>query len=315
MNLRYFPGVCRGREEPGGPRRCSGHQRARYQSSVALVVELEHQHDQLDHRVQTSESSEAAGLDGELDRERREALRRCGIRAHGADSVADYPVIAERAGDPEAWEFYTNRRGRVQTWQDHDADDFLDGLSEPDREAVTAYTAGWSPEMNRAVTGDEPPPVAPAARAMADRVVAVLTQFDEHARADRRPPATVLRGVPMPPGWNDQRELFDTVYPVGARVDLGQIASTSHNTAVALEFADEEQAYIMVIQSRAALPIRSVSANPTEDESILGPAQRLRVVHVDPQGQATAGRPAVYLVAEDLVAAEQARAGAVRASA
>ena len=45
------------------------------------------------------------------------------------------------------------------------------------------------------------------------------------------------------------------------------------------------------------------------------PAQRLRVVHVDPQGHATAGRPAVYLVAEDLVAAAQARAGAVRTSA
>lgn len=302
MNLRYYPGVCRGREEPGGPRRCSGHQRARYQSSVALVAELEHQQDQLAHRVQTGESSSVARMDDE----RREALRRCGIRAHGQDSTADYPVIAERAGDPEAWEFYTNRRGRLQTWQDHDADDFLDGLSEPDREAITAYTAGWSPEMNRAVTGDEPPPVTPAARAMADQVVAVLHQFAEHAHADRRPAATVLRGVPVPEGW-DQRALFDTVYPVGARVDLGQIASASHNTAVALEFAADEQAYVMVIQSRAALPIRSVSANPYEDESILGPGQQLRVVHVDPLGQATAGKPAVYLVAEDLVVAAQRR--------
>ncbi|MDZ7883568.1 MAG: hypothetical protein U5N53_11935 [Mycobacterium sp.] len=284
MKLWYFPGVCRGRDEPGGPRRCSGHQRARYQSSVALVAALERQAEEC---------------------QRFEALRRCGIRAHGRDSAADYPVIAERAGDPEAWEFYTNRRGRLQTWQDHDADDFIDSLSEPDREAITAYTAGWSPEMNRALTGDEPPPVAPAARAMAHRVVAVLGAFAEHADADRRPAATVLRGVPVPEGW-DQRALFDTVYPVGARVDLGQIASTTHNTAVALEFAADEQAYVMVIQSRAALPIRSVSANPYEDESIMGPAP-LRVVHVDRQGQATAGKPAVYLVAEDLVAAAQRR--------
>lgn len=311
MNLRYLPGVCRGREEPGGPRRCSGHQRARYQSSVALVAELEHQHDQLAHCVQTGDSSVVAGVD----RERCAALRRCGIRAHGAGSVADYPVIAERAGDPEAWEFYTNRWGRVQTWQDHDVDEFLDGLSEPDREAITAYTAGWSPEMNRAVTGDEPPPVTPAARAMADRVVAVLDAFTEHAHADRRPAATVLRGVPVPEGW-DQQALFGTVYPVGARVDLAQIASASHNTAVALEFAADDQAYVMVIQSRAALPIRSVSANPYEDESILGPGQQLRVVHVDTQGRATAGKPAVYLVAEHLVAAAQDRtaAGAAQAS-
>lgn len=310
MILRYFPGVCRGREEPGGPRRCSGHQRARYQSSVELVAELEHQQNQLDRRVEAVESTTAV----EVDRERREALQWCGIRAHGRDSTADYPVIAERAGDPEAWEFYTNRWGRVQTWQDDDADEFLDGLSEPDREAITAYTAGWSPEMNRAVTGDEPPPVTPAARAMADRVVAVLDTFTAHAHADRRPAATVLRGVPVPEGW-DQRALFDTVYPVGARVDLAQIASTSHNTAVALEFAADEQAYIMVIQSRAALPIRSVSANPYEDESIMGPGQQLRVVHVDTQGQATAGKPAVYLVAEDLVAAAQRRtASAVWAS-
>ncbi|WP_142390044.1 hypothetical protein [Mycobacterium sp. shizuoka-1] len=303
--------MCRSSREPGGPRRCSGHQRARYQSSVALVAAAEHDQDRLRALLAAPPPPSPAGLDPR----RRMELRRCGIRAFGAESAADFPVIAERAGDPEAWGFYTNRRGRIETWQDHDANDFLDDMPEADRDALTAYTAGWSPEMNRAVTGDEPPPVDPEAREMADRVVSVLTQFDEYARADRRPAATVLRGVPMPPGWNDQRELFDTVYPVGARVDLGQIASTSHNTAVALEFADEEQAYIMVIQSRAALPIRSVSANPAEDESILGPAQRLRVVHVDPQGHATAGRPAVYLVAEDLVAAAQARAGAVRASA
>lgn len=309
MITRYLPGVCRSSREPGGPRRCSGHQRARYQSAVALVAAVEHDQDRLRALLTTSPLAPVG-----LDPERRLALWRCGIRAYGAESAADFPVIAERAGDLEAWDFYTNRRGRIQTWQDHDVDDFLDDMGEADRDAITAYTAGWSPEMNRAVTGDEPPPVDPEARAMADRVVSVLTRFDEHARADRRPAATVLRGVPIPPGW-DQQGLFDTVYPLGARVDLGQIASTSHNTAVALEFADDEQAYIMVIQSRAALPIRSVSANPTEDESILGPAQRLRVVHVDPQGQATAGRPAVYLVAEDLVAAEQARAGAVRASA
>lgn len=307
MNHRYLLGVCRGREEPGGPRRCSGHQRTRYQSSVELVADLERQ---LDHRVQAVESTTASGVDGE----RREALRRCGIRAHGRNSAADYPVITERAGDLEAWEFYTNRRGRVQTWQDHDVNEFLDGLSESDREAITAYTAGWSPEMNRAVTGDEPPPVTPAARAMADQVVAVLHQFAEHAVADRRPAATVLRGVPVPEGW-DQRALFDTVYPVGARVDLAQIASATHNAAVALEFAADEQAYVMVIQSRAALPIRSVSANPYEDESIMGPAQQLRVVHVDPQGLATAGKPAVYLVAEDLVAAAQDRSAAVAAHA
>lgn len=280
---------------------------------MALVATLEHDRDELGRALLADASPPVAPAG--LDAERRLTLRRCGIRAYGAESVADYPVIAERAGDPEAWDFYTNRRGRIQTWQDDDADDFLDDVAEADQDAITAYTAGWSPEMNRAVAGDEPPPVDPEARAMADRVVSVLTRFDEHARADWRPAATVLRGVPIPPGWGDQRTFFDTVYPVGARVELGQIASASHNTAVALEFADDEQAYIMVIQSRAALPIRSVSANPIEDESILGPAQRLRVVHVDPQGQATAGKPAVYLVAEDLVAAEQARAGAVRASA
>ncbi|MGH3581020.1 MAG: hypothetical protein ACRDUB_05505 [Mycobacterium sp.] len=245
--------------------------------------------------------------------QRRETLRRYGIRAYGQESSSDYPVITERAGDPEAWEFYTNRRGRVQTWQDDDVDDFLDEMSESERDAITAYTAGWSPEMNRAVTGDEPPPVEPAARAMAAQVVKVLRDFADHAHTDRRPAATVLRGVPVPEGW-DRQALFDAVYPVGARVDLGQIASASHNTAVALEFAAEEQSYVMVIQSRAALPIRSVSANPYEDESILGP-QQLRVVHVDPAGGATAGRPAVYLVAEDLVAAAQDRSAAPAAHA
>ena len=76
-----------------------------------------------------------------MDPQRRSQLWRCGIRAFGAESATDFPVIAERAGDPEAWDFYTNRRGRIQTWQDHDADDFLDDMPEADRAALTAYTA------------------------------------------------------------------------------------------------------------------------------------------------------------------------------
>lgn len=308
MTMRYLPGVCRGRDQPGGPRRCSGHQRARYQSSIALVAELEHQQDQLGRGVQTIEPSFLA----ELSREQREALWRCGIRAHGPESAADHPIIAERAGDPEAWGFFRNRFGWVDTSQVDDDDEdltrFYGRLSETECSALACYTEAWSEEMNRAVLGDEPPPVDPQAREMAHHVVSVVQRFAAQATRTRGwPPATVVRGVPVPTEWDDDpNAFFDVVYPVGARVQTGRITSTSLSVRYAETFArrpENKHGYLMVIKSREGLPVAPVAADPFEAETILPPGSSLRCVHVE--RDSPGGKPTtVYLVEEALVAAE-----------
>lgn len=268
--------MCRSSREIGGPRRCSSHGRTQLENSSAAAVVL-------DRRV------------GEL--ERHLALARCGLRPAGGARITDFPVIAGRASDPEAWGFYrSSGGGRVDLWADLDdgtAEEFLDGLSAAERAAITDYTAGWSGEIVAAMAGDAS--AAPEAVGMAATLAEVLGRY----RRSRPMPAVVARGVPVPEPWTDTREFLDTAFAVGARVDLVAAASASHNFGIVAEFAEFSASYVMVMQA-PALPIRPLSAFPWEDESLVAPVA-LRVVHVDHTGASTVGIPAVYLLDEDLV--------------
>ena len=271
--------MCRSSHELGGPRRCSSHGRARLENSSAAAAVLDRQAVEL---------------------ERHLALARCGLRVAGGARITDFPVIAGRASDPEAWGFYRSGSGRVDLWADLDdgtAEEFLDGLSAAERAAITDYTGGWSGEIVAAMAGD--PSAAPQALGMAATLAEVL------ARYRRSQPVP----VPVPNPWTDTREFLDTAFVVGARVDLVAVASASHNFGVVAEFAEPSASYVMVMQA-PALPIRPLSAFPWEDESLVAPTS-LRVVHVDRRGTATAGIPAVYLLDEELVTAQRRDSSAV----
>jgi hypothetical protein len=303
--------VCRSSREPGGPRRCPAHARARYETSSAAVAALEQLVGQRRHRIDTEWIGDryvppSVGADDHA------RLWRYGIRPWGRETSDDYALISRRAGDLEEWGFTAPRRlgFGVETFQllDDEVVDFYDELTDDERAAITSYTEGWSPEMNRAITGDEPPTVDPHARAMAEQVVQVIQRFSARARSNPyRPAATVVRGVPVPAEWENQpRVFFDTAYPVGARVETGRITSTTLSVRHAVRFADRPEnkhGYLMVIQTRDGLPVQPVAGDPFEDETILPPGSYLRCVHVDHTG--IAGKPTVYLVEEDLVADEQ----------
>lgn len=271
--------MCRSSREIGGPRRCSSHGRTQLENSSAGAAVLDRQAVEL---------------------ERHLALARCGLRVAGGARITDFPVIAGRASDPEAWGFYRSGSGRVDLWADLDdgtAEEFLDGLSAAERAAITDYTGGWSGEIVAAMAGD--PSAAPEALGMAATLAAVLGRY----RRSRPVPAVVARGVPVPEPWTDTQDFLDTAFVVGARVDLVAVASASHNFGVVAEFAEFSTSYVMVMQA-PALPIRPLSAFPWEDESLVAPTS-LRVVHVDRTGAATAGIPAVYLLDEEMLASDE----------
>lgn len=270
---------------------------------------LEYRHDQLVECVHGR--AVPAGFDGQ----RFDALCRTGIRAWGRESVADFPVIAARAGDPAVWGFERDRFGGVALWEDIDhaelAGFFDTELSAAEREAVIDYTGGWSYGINAAIAHDEPPPVTVDDRRRAELVVAACARYTGRPAADR-PVAALARGSRVPDGWTTTEDFLAAVYPVGARVETGRVMSMSTNLRVATRFALEdgagagEASYVCVVQTRDALSLHPVALDPFENESIVGPGRSLRCVHVDRAG--VAGLPTVYLVDEDIVANRQAAA-------
>lgn len=270
---------------------------------------LEDRHDQLVECIHARCVPE--GFESQL----FDALCRTGIRAWGRETTADFPVIAERAGDPAMWGFEPDRFGRVELWEDADYDEldnfFHAELSAAERQAVVDYTGGWSYRINAAIAKDEPPPVTAEESERAMHVVAAWARYTARPAAER-PAAGLARGARVPEGWASVSVFLNAVYPVGARVDTGRVMSMSRNLEVAMRFAldDDDNAdgasYLTVIHTREALSLYPVAMDPFENESIVGPGRSLRCVHVDQHG--VAGLPTVYLVDEDIAARCQAAA-------
>jgi hypothetical protein len=318
---RYLIDVCRSSNEPGGPRNCPAHARARYRDQLAKIAELQQRLDEY-----TAESALPVDVSTvplhtvpppDLSPQRYDELWRWGIRAWGAQTVNDYPLIAEWAGDVERWGFEYDRFGWPLGWHplEHGDEQFLaEVLTDEESSSLVAYTCGWSSSINAAITADEPPPVDPDAKQMAGQILSALDKFAQHsARPEhRRSPALLVRGAGIPPSWHDRpQQFFDEVFAVGSRYETGAVTSSSLSLRTALEFAQDEHSYLVVIMTDEGLPLSPIGADPFEDETVLGPGQYLRTVHADPCG--IAERPTVFLVSERFVARAQAREAHQRA--
>ncbi len=133
--------------------------------------------------------------------------------------------------------------------------------------------------------------------------------FDKYARHNAsREPVTVVRGTRVPAGYTGPpADYLATAFPVGAKVEVGQVASATTRTATATRFADGGPgSYLMAIRTRDGLPVKAISANAGEDEVIIPPGTALRCVRVEP-ASGLERRQTVYLVAEDLVAEAEAQ--------
>lgn len=237
-------------------------------------------------------------------------LQRNGIRCYGAENAHDYTVTTRRSGDLKAWGLHdvygTLRTPQISELTKTHARLVNTVLTAHEREALRTYTSGRHIgsgayiQINDVFTGRTTTP----APAVANTCAHLRSAFDKHARHNRtREPVTVVRGTRVPTEWaSTTADYLTTAFPVGAKIELGQVTSATTRTATAIRFSDRGPgAYIMAIRTRDGLPVKVISANTGEDEVILPPGIALRCVRVD----TTAGvehRPTVYLVAEDLVA-------------
>lgn len=244
-------------------------------------------------------------------------LQRNGIRCYGAETAHDYTVTTRRGGDLKAWGLHdvygTLRTSQISELTTTHARFVNTVLTADEREALRTYTSGRHIgsgayiQINDVFTGRTTTP----APAVANTCAHLRSAFDKHARHNRtHEPVTVVRGTRLPTEWaSTTADYLTTAFPVGAKVELGQVTSATTRTATAIRFSDREPgAYVMAIRTRDGLPVKAISANAGEDEVILPPGTALRCVRVD----ATAGvehRPTVYLVAEDLVAEAESALG------
>lgn len=243
-------------------------------------------------------------------------LQHNGIRSYGAETARDYTVITRRGGDLKAWGL-NDVYGTLRTTPISDLDKtharFVHSvLTADERDALRTYTSGRHIgsgayiQINDVFTGRTSSP----APAIANTCTHLRSAFDKYARHNTaREPVTVIRGTRVPTGYaGTPADYLATAFPVGAKVELGQVTSATTRTATATQFADHGPgSYLMAIRTRDGLPVKAISANTGEDEVIIPPGTALRCVRVDP---ASGGgrRPTVYLVAEDLVAEAESEA-------
>lgn len=251
-----------------------------------------------------------------LDAATHNLLQHSGIRSYGTETARDYTVITRRGGDLKAWELH-DVYGTLRTTPIGDLAKtharFVNTVLTPnERDALRTYTSGRHIgsgayiQINDVFTGRTTSPTP----AIANTCTHLRSAFDKYARHNTtREPVTVIRGTRVPTGYTGTpADYLATAFPVGAKVELGQVASATTRTATATRFADRGPgSYLMAIRTRDGLPVKAISANAGEDEVIIPPGTALRCVRVEP-ASGVERRPTVYLVAEDLVAEAESQA-------
>ncbi|QIV79639.1 ADP-ribosyltransferase domain-containing protein [Mycolicibacterium frederiksbergense] len=242
-------------------------------------------------------------------------MARNGLRAYGPETVDDYTVIRRRGEDLTSWGlrdvYGTLRPTHIAELTKAHSRFVNTALTTDERDALRTYTSGRHIgsgayiQINDVFTGRTTTP----SPAVANTCTHLRSAFDKYARHNTmREPVTVVRGTHVPSEWaTAPSDYLATAFPIGAKVELGQVASATTRTTTATKFADREPgSYLMVIRTRDGLPVKAISANAGEDEVIIPPGTALRCVRVDAAG--VEHRPTVYLVAEDLVAEAEAEA-------
>ncbi|MBC7299779.1 MAG: hypothetical protein H5T78_02365 [Nocardia sp.] len=238
---------------------------------------------------------------GTLGEEKYKNLARSGIRAWGKETSTDYAVIGQRAGNLAAWGFNTSggqvKTSSISTLTSSNAEFVQKELTGKERSALRTYTGGSYRSINAAITGRDSSP-APSVKSTVAQLESAFDKFGE--KNPNMTPMTVMRGTKVPSGWKGTTdEYLDSAFTVGARVEIGKVTSCSTRQQTAVNFAGHPP-YMMVIRTRDGLPVKSISQYSGEDEVVIPPGANLRCVKVEKNG--VAGRPTVYLVAEDLVA-------------
>ncbi len=298
--------VCRSAREAGGPRRCPTHARARWAAASAEVAELERSTRAAPTGQPTTPVPTPAAV---LTAAHHEALRRAGIRTGGLSSSADH---AGRVGDLTAWGFTHDADGVPAATPltdflgfplDPRTRHFIESLDEPLVVAsVRAYCGPWYAHIHDAVLGLPNP--HPTAHTHARRIKRILQWFNEIQHEKPTPPwpcATVVRVAQQVD--LDGQDFLSAVFPIGGRIETTRITSTTTNLDVARRFATGDDDYVLVFRTAAVLPIALI-AGQREDEALIAPGTGFRVVHTDTSG--IDGRPTVYLVSDDDIAASAA---------
>ena len=236
-------------------------------------------------------------------------MARNGLRAYGTETADDYTVIRRRGGDLTSWGlrdvYGTLRPTHIAELTKAHSRFVNTALTTDERDALRTYTSGRHIgsgayiQINDVFTGRTTTP----SPAVANTCTHLRSAFDKYARHNTmREPVTVVRGTHVPSEWKaTPRDYLATAFPIGAKVELGQVTSATTRTTTATKFADRGPgSYLMVIRTRDGLPVKAISANAGEDEVIIPPGTALRCVRVDAAG--VEHRPTVYLVAEDLIA-------------
>lgn len=244
-----------------------------------------------------------------------ELLQHNGFRSYGTESARDYTAITRPGADLKTWGLHdvygTLRTSHIGQLATAHARFVNTVLTDDERAALRTYTSGRHIgsgayiQINDVFTGRTTTP----APAVANTCAHLRSAFDKYARHNRtRDPVTVVRGTHVPAAWaSTPADYLATAFPVGAKIELGQVTSATTRTTTATRFADRGPgAYVMAIRTRDGLPVKAISANAGEDEVIIPPGTALRCVRVDAAG--VDRRPTVYLLAEDLVAEAEADA-------
>lgn len=245
-----------------------------------------------------------------LGEDKHKSLWRSGIRAWGKETVDDYAVIAQRAGNPKAWGFSFHgahvKTSNISELTSANSEFVNKKLDSKERSALTTYTGGSYTAINAAICGRDGTTPAGSIKSTVSKLESAFDKFREDN--PNMAPMTVVRGTKVPSGWKGTpAEYIDAVFTPGSRVEIGKVTSTSTKASTAAAFAGHPP-YHMVVLTREGLPVKSISNFSGEDEVIIPVGAHLRSVHVDHHG--INGQPTVYLVGEDLVAeAEDTVAG------
>lgn len=233
------------------------------------------------------------------------SVYRSGIRAFGSETANDYSIIHSRAGDLRKWGFH-NHQDKLAISNIHQLIEqntpFLQKvLPASERKAFTTYTGGSYHQINAAFTQRDGQTPSPSTKTVVDQLTA---GFERFAKSNpNKTPMTLMRGTRIPSGWKGTTaEYLDSVFKVGAKMQVGKVTSCTTRPATASGFSGHPP-YFMVVRTRSGIPVKSISQYSSEDEVVLPVGSNLRCVHIDHSGINNA--PTVYLVEEDLVAEAQ----------